>query len=88
MNLQNEEGAEPSLAEERAPQRTLWILACWSGDYHQLIPLYALSEEDANELAEKHIRETDTRLTRINLQAFPDGFVIHRSRLPGKVKSV
>ena len=75
----------PSLSEEHAPQRTLWMLECQSGNYFQLIPLYALSEEDANELAEKHIRESDQRLKRINLQEFPDGFVIHRSRLPGKV---
>jgi len=84
MTNKKNEAAGSSRAEERAPQRTLWMLECWSGDYHQLIPLYALSEEDANELAEKHIRESDKRLKRINLQAFPDGFVIHRSRLPGK----
>ena len=76
---------EPSLAEERAPQRTLWMLECWNGSYHQLIPLYAPSEQDANELAEKYIRESDKRLKRINLQEFPDGFTIHHSRLPGKV---
>ncbi len=76
---------EPSLAEEAAPQRTLWMLECWKGNYHQLIPFYALSEEDANELANKHIRESDKHLTRVSLQAFPGGFVIHRSCLPGKV---
>jgi len=47
--------------------------------------MYALSEQDANELAEKLIRESENRLTRVALTAFPGGFVIHRSRLPGKV---
>lgn len=41
-------------------------------------------EEDANELAGKYIRESEKRLKRASLQAFPDGFVIHRSRLLGK----
>ena len=79
------EVAEPTPSQAQKPQRTLWMLECWNGSYHQLIPLYALSEEDANDLAEKHIRESDKRLKRINLEAFPDGFVIHHSRLPGKV---
>jgi hypothetical protein len=78
-------GGEQSLPEAIPPQRTLWMLECWNGNYHQLIPIYALSEENANELAEKHIRESEKRLTRVNLLAFPGGFVIHRSRLPGKV---
>jgi hypothetical protein len=85
MTMNNEEGGEPSLLEERAPQRTLWMLECATGNYNQLIPIYAFSEEDANELAEKLIRESDRRLTRVGLQAFPGGFVIHRSCLPGKV---
>ncbi len=81
----NTEREEPSLAEETAPQRTLWMLECSNGSYHELIPIYAISEEDANERAEKHIRESEKSLIRTGLQAFPDGFVIHRSRLPGKV---
>lgn len=81
---ENAEG-EQLTSEATKQQRTLWMLECWNGDYHQLIPLYALSEEDANGLAGKYIREFDRRLKRISLRAFPDGFVIHRSRLPGKV---
>ncbi len=78
-------GAEQALPEAIAPQRTLWMLECWNGHSHQLIPMYALSEQDANELAEKHIRESEKRLTRVALTVFPNGFVIHRSRLPGRV---
>ena len=76
---------EPSLAEEAALPRTLWMLECYNGSYHELIPIYAISEEDANECAEKHIRESEKTLTRVGLHAFPGGFVIHRSCLPGKV---
>ena len=83
--MNNEERGEPTVPEERAPQRTLWMLECRYSDYSQLIPLYALSEEDANELADKHIRESEKRLRRIALTPFPDGFVISRSRLPGKI---
>ncbi len=84
--MKNDGGnGEQSLPEAIAPQRTLWMLECWNGHSHQLIPVYALSEQDANELAEKHIRESEKRLMRVALNAFPDGFVIHRSRLPGKV---
>jgi hypothetical protein len=85
MSVDEEREGEQSTLETAKPQRTLWMMECWNGDYHQLIPIYALSEEDANGLAEKYIRESDRRLRRISLEAFPDGFVIHRSRLPGKV---
>ena len=85
MTAEKNERTQSPLPEAHHPQRTLWMLECWNGSYHQLIPLCALSEEDANNLAEKHIRTSNKRLERINLQAFPDGFVIHHSRLPGKV---
>ena len=81
---ENVGGEQPAL-EVAAPQRTLWMLECRHGDYSQLIPIYALSEEDADELANKYIRESDRRLRRVALTAFPNGFVISRSRLPGKV---
>ena len=83
--MNNEEDGEPLLAEERVPQRTLWLLECYNGSYHELIPIYAVSEEDANQRAEKHIHESEKSLTRVGLYAFPGGFVIHRSRLPGRV---
>jgi len=76
---------EPSLAEEAALPRTLWMLECYNGSYHELIPIYAISEEDANQRAETHIHESEKSLTRIGLHPFPGGFVIHRSRLPGRV---
>ncbi|MGH2495842.1 MAG: hypothetical protein ACRDIV_14185 [Ktedonobacteraceae bacterium] len=82
--MSDADGGEQSIVEATKPQRTLWMLECRHGDYSQLIPIYALSEEDADELAEKYIRESDKRLRRVALTAFPDGFVISRSRLPGK----
>lgn len=83
--MNNDEGGTQPAPEIAKQERTLWMLECWNGTYHQLIPLYALSEEDANELADKYIRESEKRLKRVSLQCFPDGFVIHHSRLPGKV---
>lgn len=81
--MSDAERGEQSTVETTKPQRTLWILEGRNGNGSQLIPLYALSEEDANELAEKFL--ADKHLRRVALTAFPDGFVIHYSRLPGKV---
>ncbi len=72
------------MSEETPAQRTLWMLDCETGYSRELIPIYAFSEEDANERAEKHIRESKRPLTFIGLRPFPDGFTIHYSRLPGK----
>ncbi len=72
--------------EESLAQKTLWMLECKHGDgYYQLIPLYARSEEEANQRTEDYIREDDWALTVVSLRAFPNGFRIYRSSLPGKV---
>jgi len=81
--MNDDAGREQPTSETVAPQRTLWMLEGRNGNYSQLIPIYALSEEDANELADKFL--ADRHLRRVALTAFPDGFVIHYSRLPGKV---
>ncbi|MGH2493776.1 MAG: hypothetical protein ACRDIV_03645 [Ktedonobacteraceae bacterium] len=72
------------MAEETPAQKTLWMLDCETGYSRKLIPIYAFSEADAHEQAEKHIRESDQPLTFIGLRAMPDGFTIYHSRLPGK----
>jgi len=73
------------MSEEISAQKTLWMLECEDGFSRELVPIYALSEEEANQRAEEHIRESERSLTRVGLRAFPGGFTIYRSSLPGKV---
>ncbi len=73
------------MPEETAPTKTLWMLECENGYSRELIPMYALSEKEANQLADEHIRASERPLTRVGLHAFPGGFTIYRSSLPGKV---
>ena len=73
------------MSEETASQKTLWMLECENGYSRELFPIYALSEEEANERAEEYIRKSARPLTRVELRSFPGGFTIHHSSLPGKV---
>ena len=75
------------MPEETPAQRTLWMLDCETGYSRELVPIYAFSEIEAHELAEKHIRESKRPLTFIGLRAFPGGFTVHHSHLPGKVEA-
>lgn len=61
---------------------TLWILSCRiSKEMDILFPFYANDREDAEQHARKILREQPYE--RIDLKAYPFGFVMHHSRISG-----
>ena len=64
---------------------TLWILFCrMTRDVDTLFPFYAKDREDAEQKAEKQLAECGYE--RLDLKAYPGGFVIHQSRLSGMIE--
>ena len=64
----------------------LWILSCRvSAQADTLFPFYAKDREDAQRQAEEILREHPT-YERLNLRAFPSGFKIVMTRLPGTIE--
>lgn len=64
---------------------TLWILFCrMTKDADILFPFYASDREQAEQQARKIVEEQGYE--RIDLKAFPYGFVMHRSRIPGVIE--
>jgi len=63
-----------------AKRLTLWVLDCG----HELVPLYAIDEQDGWEkAAEWAVQHNTTLPTHATLIEFPAGFKIHRRELPG-----
>lgn len=63
----------------------LWILSCkMSEEMDVLYAFYARDQDDAERQARKIQQEQ--RYERRDLKAYPDGFVIHRSRLAGMME--
>lgn len=65
--------------------KTLWMLVCHAQEHdtHQLVPFYAVSEEDAEQQVQQWLSRQSCSMVRISLRSFPDGFVICRQRLRG-----
>lgn len=64
---------------------TLWILACtMHEDMDILYAFYAKDQDDAEQQARKIVREQGYE--RRELKAYPHGFVMHKSRIPGTME--
>ncbi|MEO8970229.1 MAG: hypothetical protein ABI406_01370 [Ktedonobacteraceae bacterium] len=64
---------------------TLWMLVCHAEgcQTHQLVPLYAVSEENAQQQGQQWLAAQPHRMVYISLRPYPTGFMICRRRLPG-----
>ena len=61
---------------------TLWILSCkMTKDMDILFAFYARNSDDAEQQARKILKEQGYE--RLDLKAYPYGFVMHRSRISG-----
>jgi hypothetical protein len=61
---------------------TLWILSCkMTKDMDILFAFYARNNDDAEQQARKILKEQGYE--RLDLKAYPYGFVMHRSRISG-----
>jgi len=75
-----------SLSEDIQLFKTLWMLEYYNGSYYSLQPFYALSQEDVEKQVQEWIeQQLPTKITRKSLRAFPGGFKIFMSELPGKI---
>ena len=64
---------------------TLWILFCRvTQQMDTLFAFYAKDQEQAEQKAQEILREHPYK--RIDLKAFPYGFVVHRSRISGMIE--
>jgi hypothetical protein len=63
----------------------LWILSCrMSENMDILFAFYAKDQEQAEQQARKILKEQGYE--RLDLKAYPYGFVMHRSRISGKIE--
>jgi hypothetical protein len=81
----------PEPGNEEAPTKhlTLWLLECYEqgSEWHELVPFYAVSEEEAEQKAQQWIEQKSPRIfIRVKLQAYPKGFLIYRRTLPGEIE--
>ncbi len=70
---------------------TLWMFGYddGSGDKRHPVyymPFYAVSEEDVERRVQEWIAHRPYPVARVSLKAYPHGFQIARSRLPGKTE--
>ena len=86
MNEQTVQDAETGAAQH--PVQTLWILACHIDGFqaHRLVPLYAVSREDAEQQARQWQNAQAYESVCLSLRSFPDGFVMCRQRLIGTIE--
>jgi hypothetical protein len=73
------------MTEQDESTKTLWMLEYHDGFGYNLAPFYALSEADVERQVQQWIELTPYEVKRIGLRAYPRGFTIHRSTLPGKI---
>ena len=52
---------------------------------HRLVPFYAISEEDADNQAQRWLSEQPYPMVYLSLRNFPGGFVLCRQRLSGTI---
>lgn len=67
------------------PRRFLWILVCDSGPSDELIPIYALSQQGAEQQAQKWIAQSPRKVNFKELRACPGGFRLGWTDLPGSI---
>lgn len=71
-------------------EKTLWILLYEQNDGSNVFYLkflYAVDEMEAQALAAAFLAEREGERRMVSLKMHPQGFVIVRSRLPGKVRA-
>lgn len=87
MNEQTVQDAETGAAQHPAQAQTLWILACHIDGFqaHRLVPLYAVSREEAEQQARQWQETQAYESVCLSLRPFPDGFVMCRQRLIGAI---
>ncbi len=88
MSTRKRQGArhtESVQPHQTEPIKTLWMLACQADEEspHQLVPFYALCEEDAEQQVQQWLSRQPHCMKRLSLRRFPAGFVICRQRLRG-----
>ncbi len=68
--------------------KTLWMLDYRVGDWSKLIPFYAADEAGAWLEAVSWAMKHDITLPNdVILIHFPNGFTVHKSDLPGEIRS-
>ncbi len=74
------------MPQEAESTMILWMLECrTTSSFHELIPIYATTREEAEKKAQEWIVQTPRAMTFVALKPFPRGFTIHHSRLPGRL---
>ncbi len=74
------------MSEETQSYKTLWILAYHNGTSYSLKPFYARSEEDVEQQVQAWIeQQSPGKIVRESLRAFPGGFKLAMSELPGRI---
>ena len=74
------------MSEETHSYKSLWILAYHIGTYYSLKPFYARSEDDVEQQIQEWIeQQSPTKIVRESLRAFPGGFKLGMSDLPGRI---
>jgi len=73
------------MPDDNEPQKTLWILVCDDGFGYQLKAFYAVSEQDAQRQAQQWLEEHLDKVIPLSLNAYPRGFTIVHTELPGSV---
>jgi hypothetical protein len=64
---------------------TLWILFCKMTQVSDILfAFYAADRDDAEQHARKVVKEQGYE--RLDLKAYPNGFVMHRSRISGMIE--
>jgi hypothetical protein len=66
--------------------KMLYLLECRQGYYGRLFPFYAIDEEEAQNKV-KHILRDHPHLIQEKLTQQPQGFLLVRHRLPGRISS-
>jgi hypothetical protein len=67
-------------------KKTLWMLEYPQGKSMLLVPLYAVSHDDARRKAFEWAQEEGVPHTEPALRHFPNGFTVVLSRLPGCIE--
>ena len=74
------------MSEETQLYKTLWILTYHNGTYYSLKPFYARSEDDVEQQVQDWIeQQSPVKIVRESLRAFPGGFKLAMSELPGRI---
>lgn len=64
---------------------TLWVIEASNSKYGQITYVYARDEEHARTRARGWLGDHQ-HLPEVTFRAFPGGYQIHRSRLPGTIR--